>query len=246
MRSYRLIGKTVRNQIADRVLHAVMAWQKEWCIDIGLAKVTVENFIDNQSYRHGFGIKRAGDYSLFCLDSTVDFGKIIFGETLGLSKGDIIAARTINDAKIGLMNTIAENFGFEYEGEFTSEEFTYKPLSGIKDVCAFVELNGALIEIFVANFLVEKCIPVSPKHDERKLEKRSDVCQSAKVSVDVELKLGSFKIALLQSLAVGDVLLTDVKLNAPMQLKINNTTFMPVHLGKKEDSKAILFLSKSK
>lgn len=246
MQAYRLIGKTTRNQVAEPILKAIMKWQEAWCIDIKQPDIDVEPHLYSPKDSKGFGAKKDNQQIIFCCDKDTNWTKILFGHKSTSCPDDNIAAATIKDAKSSFINSLFDSLKIDAELDIEYGAFPFPSLGKDGHLFVRIQINDQLLMLWLSPKIVEQFIPVPLKQKSSLLIKRTEACQAAPTSVKAKLKLGSFPLTLLQSLAVGDVLSTDVKLSTPLQLEINDGTFLPVHLGQRDDHKALLFLPNTK
>lgn len=246
MQAYRLIGKTTRNQVAEPVLKAIMNWQEAWCIDIKQPDIDVEPHLYSPKDSKGFGSQKDGQHTIFCCDQDTNWIKILFGHKSTSCPDDNITGATVKDAKQSFIKHLFESLKINAEPEIEYGAFPFPSLGKDGHLFVRIQINDQVLMVWLSPKVVEQFIPIPLKQKSSSLTKRSEACQAASASVKAKLKLGSFPITLLQSLAVGDVLSTDVKLSTPLQLEINDETSLAVHLGKRDDHKALLFLPNTK
>lgn len=242
MRPYRLIGKTTRNQIAERFLQVVMTWQKEWCVDIKQSSIDFSSEYSESIALTGFGSKADKSFSLFCIEDHINWPKLVFGSHSDLCPDDFILRGSINDAKNALVYSLVKNLNSSIEPNLQAGELLFESDPGNGNLFLCVHIDDQKLNFWLSSNVVEKFIPVKSKRSELELSRRVDLCMSALASVVVKLNLGRFPIESIQSLTPGDVLSTDVKLDTPLSLEINKTKALPVNLGRVENHKAVIFL----
>lgn len=243
MRPYRLIGKTTRNYLTEKTLAALIKWQERWCIDIKQSSIDFSTEYELSEKPSGFGAKKEKDYIAFCLDSKTDWKKIVFGHKSNSCPDDVITAAVINDAKKSLIANLLMHLNIHETVEIEHVVPLIHSAAGDGHVYAKILLDEQVFYIWLSPEIVSSYIPAPLKHNGRTLTQRVDTCTSAIATYKTKLDLGSFPITLLQNLAVGDVLSTDIKLETPMYLEINQNTVLRAHLGQQEGHKALLFIS---
>jgi hypothetical protein len=243
MRPYRLIGKITKNHLTEKILATLMKWQEQWCVDIKQPGIDFSIASDWSEQLTGFGAKKNGDYLVFCLDSKADWKKIILGYKVNSCPDDVIAAAVISDAKKSLIANLLLHFNI-YETVAIEQEFpSIASEVGDGHVRVQISLDGQVFYLWLSPGVVSAYIPAPSKYNGRALTSRADACTSAVALYKTKLNLGSFPIALLQNLAVGDILSTDIKLETPMYLEINQDVILRAHLGQQEGHKALVFIS---
>lgn len=243
MRPYRLIGKTTRNYLSEKILAALIKWQERWCIDIKQPNVDFSIEFELSEKPSGLGAKKERDYVVFCFDTKTDWKKIVFGYKSNSCPDDVIATAVIDDAKKSLITNLLIHLNIHETVEIEHDTPVIHCAAGDGHVCAKISLDEQVFYIWLSPEIVSAYIPAPLKYNGRTLTPRADTCTSAITTYKTKLDLGSFPISLLQNLAVGDVLSTDIKLETPMYLEINQSTALRAHLGQQEGHKALLFIS---
>jgi hypothetical protein len=243
MRPYKLIGKTTQNYLAEKILATLMKWQEQWCVDIKQPAIDFSIADDLSEKPSGFGAKKDGSYIAFCLDAKADWKKIILGYKANSCPDDVIAAAVISDAKKSLIANLMIHFNVYEPVAIEQETLSITSVAGDGHVRAKISLDSQVFYLWLSAGIVSAYIPAPAKYNGRALTLRADACTSAVALYKTKLNLGSFPVSLLQNLAVGDVLSTDIKLETPMYLEINQNTVLHAHLGQQEGHKALLFIS---
>lgn len=243
MRPYRLIGKATQNYLAEKILATLMKWQEQWCVDIKQPSIDFSTISELLEKPTGIGAKKDGDYLVFCFDTKVDWKKIILGYKSNSCPDDVIAAAVVSDAKKSLIAHLLIHFNIYETVAIEQETPAIVSVDGDGHVRAKISLDGQTFYLWLSGGIVSAYIPAPAKSNGRELTPRVDACTSAVALYKTKLNLGSFPIALLQNLAVGDVLSTDIKLETPMYLEINQNTVLRAHLGQQEGHKALVFIS---
>lgn len=243
MRPYRLIGKTTQNYLAEKILAALMKWQEQWCVDIKQPCIEFSTTYELLEKSAGIVAKKDGDYLVFCFDAKADWKKIILGYKANSCPDDVIAAAVINDAKKSLIANLLMHFNIYETVSIEQEAPSIGSAAGDGHVRAKISLDGQAFYLWLSARIVSAYILAPAKYNGQGLTSRADACTSAVALYKTKLNLGSFPIALLQNLAVGDVLSTDIKLETPMYLEINQDTVLRAHLGQQEGHKALMFIA---
>lgn len=243
MRPFRLIGKTTQNYLAEKILATIMKWQEQWCIDIKQPDIDFSITYESSEKSGGIGAKIDNDYLAFCFDAKADWKKIILGYKSNSCPEDVIAMAVMNDAKKSLIANLLMHFNIYEAVEIEQELPSIGSAAGDGNVRARISLDGQVFYLWLSSRIVSAYIPAPAKYNGRGLTSRADACTGAVALYKAKLNLGSFPIAQLQNLAVGDVLSTDIKLETPMYLEINQDTILRAHLGQQEGHKALVFIS---
>lgn len=243
MRPYRLIGKTTQNYLAEKILATLMKWQEQWCVDIKQPCIEFSTTYELLEKPAGIGAKKDGDYLAFCFDAKADWKKIILGYKSNSCPEDVIAAAVISDAKKSLIINLLIHFNIYETVAIEQETASIHSVAGDGHVRVKILLDGQFFYFWLSAGIVSAYIPAPAKYNGRVLTPRADACTDVVALYKTKLNLGSFPVALLKNLAVGDVLSTDIKLETSMYLEINQNTVLHAHLGQQEGHKALLFIS---
>ncbi len=243
MRPYRLIRKTTRHQLSERILDTFISWQKRWSIDIKQPIIDFPSDKEDLEKSIGFGVRRDNFYQAFFFDVKTDWAKIIFGHKSISCPDDAIAHAVINDAKQSLADELLRQFNIYETVGIVRESASITPVAGDGHVIVKISIDDQNLYLWLSPHIVSAFIPAPSKHNSRALVPRADACVNAVATYKAKLDLGSFPITLLQNLSIGDVLSTDIKLDTPMYLEINGNMTLRAHLGQQDGKKALLFLS---
>ncbi len=244
MRPYRLIGKTTRNHLSERILGALIKWQERWTIDFKQPIIDFPSANELWEKPNGFGVKKGQAYQAFFFDVKTDWIKIIFGHKSSSCPDDGVANAVANEAKQSLADELLRQFNIYETIEIVYEQALITPFIGNGDVYTKISLDDQSFYVWLSPDIVSAFIPAPLKYNGQPLLQRTDACVDAVATCKAKLDLGSFPITLLQNLAVGDVLSTDIKLDTPMYLEVNKNTALRAHLGQQDGQKALLFISK--
>lgn len=243
MRPYHLIGKTTRNHLSERILSALIKWQERWAIDIKQPVIDFPPLSELWEKPNGFGVKKGLADQAFFFDAKTDWTKIIFGHKSSSCPIDSITSAVVNDAQQSLMDELLQQFNIYETIAIEHELASIAPSIGDGDVSVKISVDEQSFYLWLSPDIVNAFIPAPPRYNGRPLVQRSEACVNAVATCRAKLELGSFPIALLQNLAVGDVLSTDIKLDTPMYLEVNRNTVLRAHLGQHDGQKALLFIS---
>ncbi len=243
MRPYRLIGKTTRNHLSERILSALIKWQERWSIDIKQPVIDFPSANELWEKPNGFGVKKSQVYQAFFFDAKTDWIKIIFGHKSSSCPNDAIANAVVSDAQQSLVDELLRQFNIYETIAIAHEPASIASAIGDGHVSIKIFIDDQSFYLWLSPDIVNAFIPASLRYNGQPLVQRTDACVNAVATCKAKLDLGSFPITLLQNLAVGDVLSTDIKLDTPMYLEVNKNTVLRAHLGQQDGQKALLFIS---
>jgi len=248
MRRLRWVGRTVLQELERRLVDAARAWVCEWGVAERDARASCRSVPEVASPADlaisASARARLDGSTLQAHASKESWAKILLPGLADLRMHDPLLDALLQDAATALIRRMVA------ELELSDAEVKPGGLSvigarpgGSGWIHAEMDFAGTVIDVIVHPAMLAGRSSGRPPQSDGSLVPRRDVLGRRPCTVRVSLDLGEFSISEIDALRPGALISTAVPLSTPFELRIGGRVKVPVMLGRRDDRKAITFVS---